>query len=253
MKFLGRNDEKKHLKNRLGSKEAEFIAVYGRRRVGKTSLIRYAIENSKLPFIEVTGLKDGNMSSQLHIFLRAFVKTFKPFYTITTPSSWITAFDMLTNAIDQLPKNKPFVIFLDELPWLATAKSGLLEALDHFWNTEWVNRQNVKLIVCGSAASWILDNIINTTGGLHNRLTTKILLKPFNLRETSEFLANRSLKLSANQVLDLYLVMGGIPFYLQGVEKGLSATQNINQLCFTSNGLLYEEFHRLYNSLFKNS
>ena len=253
MDILGRDDEKKHLKNRLCSKVSEFIAVYGRRRVGKTCLIKYAIESTQLLSIEVTGIKDGNMSSQLQIFLRAFVKTFKPVYTIAAPTSWIDAFDMMTKAIDQLPKKRPFIIFLDELPWLATPKSGLLEALDHFWNTEWVNRANVKLIVCGSAASWILDNIINTTGGLHNRLTTKILLKPFNLAETIAFLQSRSLKISANQILDLYLVMGGIPFYLQGVEKGLSVAQNINQLCFTSNGLLYEEFHRLYNSLFKNS
>jgi hypothetical protein len=163
------------------------------------------------------------------------------------------AFDMLTKAIDQLPSNKPFVIFLDELPWLATAKSGLLQALDHFWNTEWVNRPHIKLLVCGSAASWILDNIVNATGGLHNRLTASVRLRPFTFDETTEFLAARSLKLNREQVLDLYLVMGGIPFYLKSIEKGLSAAQNINQLCFTANGLLYEEFDRLYSSLFKNS
>ncbi len=201
----------------------------------------------------MTGLKNGNLRSQLDIFTRAFVKGFQPIYTLAPPISWMIAFDMLTKAIDQLPKNKAFVIFLDELPWLATAKSGLLQALDHFWNTEWVNRSNIKLIVCGSAASWILDNIVNAKGGLHNRLTTSILLKPFNIQKVTEFLTSRSLRMNATQILDLYLVMGGIPFYLKAVEKGLSAMQNINQLCFTANGLLYGEFYRLYSSLFKNS
>ena len=252
-KIVGRREERKLLKNRLSSKEAEFIAIYGRRRVGKTYLIKHAIENANLHSIEVTGLKDGNFHNQLDIFIRAFEKAFQSIYTLAAPTNWMEAFDMLTKAIDQLPKKIPFVIFFDELPWLATAKSGFLQALDHFWNTEWVNRSNIKFIACGSAASWILDNIVNAKGGLHNRLTISILLKPFNIQETIEFLTSRSIRMSPKQILDLYLVMGGIPFYLKAVEKGLSAMQNINQLCFTANGLLYGEFDRLYSSLFKNS
>jgi len=252
-KIVGRREEKKIFNKKLTSKEAEFIAVYGRRRVGKTCLIKYAIETEGLCSIEVTGLKDGNLRSQLNIFMRAFIKSFQPIYTLSIPCSWMEAFEILTKAIDQLPKKKPFVIFLDELPWLATAKSELLQALDHFWNTEWVNRPNLKLIVCGSAASWILDHIVNAKGGLHNRLTTSILLKPFQFQEVIEFLSSRSLKMSTAQILDIYLVMGGVPFYLKAIEKGLSATQNIDQLCFKANGLLFEEFERLFSSLFKNS
>lgn len=252
-KLIGRREEKKLLSNRLASKEAEFIAVYGRRRVGKTYLIKYAIESAKLNSIEVTGLKDGSLRHQLDIFTRAFEKAFQPLYKLALPSNWMEAFDLLTNAIDQLPKKKPFVIFFDELPWLATPKSGLLQALDYFWNTEWTHRTNIKLIVCGSAASWILDNLINAKGGLHNRLTTNILLKPFNIQETAEFLNSRSIRMNKMQTLDLYLVMGGIPYYLKAVEKGLSAMQNINQICFTATGLLFGEFDRLYSSLFKNS
>ncbi len=252
-KIIGRREEQKLLKSRLASKDAEFIALYGRRRVGKTYLVKHAIETARLRSIEATGLKGGSTHRQLEIFIRAFEKAFQPAYPIALPTDWIKAFDLLTKAIDNLPKSKSFVIFLDELPWMATQKSGFLEALDHFWNTEWVNRANIKLIVCGSAASWMLDNLINAEGGLHNRLTISLLLKPFNLQETAEFLASRSLRMSPGQVLDLYLIMGGIPFYLKAVEKGLSAMQNINQLCFTANGLLYGEFDRLYSSLFKNS
>lgn len=252
-KIIGRQEEKKFLKGRLNSKEAEFIAVYGRRRVGKTYLIKHAIENAGLKCVEVTGLKDGSFSDQLEIFMRGLEKTFQPVFSIAQPASWIEAFDILTKAIDQEPKKVPFVIFLDELPWLATPKSGLLQALDHFWNTEWVGRRNIKLIVCGSAAAWILDHLVNAQGGLHNRLTASILLKPFNIQETMDFLASRSIRMNIRQVVDLYLVMGGVPFYLKAVERRFSAVGNINQLCFTVNGLLYREFDRLFNSLFKNS
>lgn len=251
--IVGRREERKLIKNRIASQEAEFIALHGRRRVGKTYLIKYAIEEANIHSIEVTGLKEGTLRDQLTIFSRAFEKAFQPVYPIAKPTSWMQAFSILTKAIDQLPKNKPFAIFLDELPWLATAKSGLLEALDHFWNTEWVNRPHLKLFVCGSAASWILENVVNATGGLHNRLTASICLKPFTIEEASEYLTSRSVQLNSMQILDLYLVMGGIPFYLKAVDKGLSAVQNINQLCFTANGILYEEFGRLYSSLFKNS
>ncbi len=252
-KITGRKEEKLKLKKILSSKEAEFIAVYGRRRVGKTCLIRDSIMTNKARFIEVTGLKDGNLSQQLEIFTEAFAEAFGLKYSPSQPKSWRAAFKMLTEAILNLPKNKKFVIFLDELPWLATPKSGLMQALDHFWNTKWIKHPQIKLIVCGSAASWILDNLINAKGGLHNRLTASIRLRPFNLQETIEFLSEQSIRMNATQVLSLYLSMGGIPFYLRAIQKGLSASQNINQLCFTGDGLLYTEFNRLFSSLFNNS
>lgn len=253
MEIIGRREEKRALASRLKSKEAEFIAVYGRRRVGKTCLIRHAIESSRCRSIEVTGLKDGNMSSQLELFTRAFAKAFDPIYPPAVPPGWLDAFEMLTKAIDQLAGKSPFVIFLDELPWLATARSGLLQALDHYWNTEWVNRSNVKLIVCGSAASWILDHIVNAKGGLHNRLTMTLLLKPFNLHETANYLKSRGVVMTSHQVVEIYLAMGGIPFYLRSIEKGLSPAQIVDQLCFTSTGLLYGEFDRLFSSLFQGA
>ncbi len=213
--------------------------------MGKTFLIRGSIETLELPFIEVTGLKDGNLHNQLGIFIRAFEKTFQPRYPLASPTSWMEALDLLTKAINVFPQKKPFVIFLDELPWLVTAKSGLLQALDHFWNTEWVNQPNIKLIVCGSAASWMIDNIVNARGGLHNRLTMSMLLNPFSIQEIASFLAIRSIRMSHQQMLDLYLVIGGIPFYWQAIEKGLSAHRiSINYAlglvdCFTENLIVY--------------
>lgn len=251
-KIIGRQEEKLKIKKRITSGEAEFIAVYGRRRVGKTCLIRHVIESTKSKYIEVTGLKDGSLKDQLNIFITAVVETLNLEFSLARPASWMEAFKMLSSVILK-HKKKPFVIFLDELPWLATPKSRLLQALDHFWNTKWSRYPHVKLIVCGSAASWILDNLISAAGGLHNRLTDSILLKPFDLKETIEFLSSRSISVSPKQALEMYLVMGGIPFYLKGIEKGRFAAQNIDQMCFTSKGLLYLEFERLYRSLFKYS
>ena len=186
----------------------QFIAVYGRRRVGKTYLVKNLIEGLNLTNIIITGLKDGSRDDQLNIFTKTLEKSFNLHFSIKPPVSWMEAFEQLTAIIEKNAKNKPFVIFLDELPWLATAKSGLIQALDHFWNTNWCNKSNLKLIICGSAASWMIDNIINSKGGLHNRITKILPLRAFTLYEVKEFLASRNIKLNNKQILDLYMVMG---------------------------------------------
>ncbi|ETR68115.1 MAG: hypothetical protein OMM_04753 [Candidatus Magnetoglobus multicellularis str. Araruama] len=146
--------------------------------------------------------------------------------------------------------DKKIILFFDELPWLATRRSGLLQALDYEWNTEWSQIDTLKLIVCGSASSWILDKLINDKGGLHNRITKTIHLKPFLLKDTAIYLESKGVSLKPIQVLELYMVMGGIPFYLNQVDQGQSSTQIINSLCFQEDGLLFNEFHRLFRSLF---
>lgn len=156
---------------------------------------------------------------------------------------------MLTNAIAQ-KTDKRIILFFDEIPWLATKRSRFLQALDYYWNTIWVENTSLRLIVCGSAASWVIQNIVNNKGGLHNRITAQIRLEPFNLKGTTDFLKYRGLSLNQKQILSLYMVMGGIPHYLKQIEKGLSASQNIDALCFTKNGLLFKEFNNLFSSLF---
>ena len=145
------------------------------------------------------------------------------------------------------------VLFFDELPWLATQKSGLLQSIDHHWNTRWKKYKRFTFIVCGSAASWMLDNLIHAKGGLHNRLSDQMQLKPFTLAETKQFLDARGIKKELHAILQLYLAMGGIPFYLEKISPKLSVAQNINQLCFNPDGFLYSEFDDLYSSLFNHS
>lgn len=251
-KLIGRQKELSILDKIYKSPEAEFLALYGRRRVGKTFLIRNFFENKGL-FFEVTGLKDGSLKEQLKIFTESFQKTFYRGLPLQQFQSWNQAFALLTSELEKIPKNKKIIISLDELPWLATPKSGLLQNLDHFWNTRWSRMTNLKIILCGSAASWMLEKLIFAKGGLHNRITQTIRLQQFNLREVKEYLHSRGIRLNNHQILEIYMAMGGIPYYLRQIEKGRSAAQIVDAVCFQRNGVLYDEFKKLFASLFKHS
>jgi len=253
-KIIGRKKEQQILRKLFDSKTAEFLAIYGRRRVGKTYLIRRFFEKKPCVFFQVTGIKDGLLKEQLFEFTRTLEKTFyHPGTLLKEPKSWLQALDLLTQAINQYHKNKKIILFFDEAPWLATHRSRFLQAIDYYWNTQWEDKAAIKLIICGSAASWIIDNIISAKGGLHNRITKKIRLEPFVLNEVKAFLNYRGIKLINQQILSLYMVMGGVPYYLEHIEKGLSAIENIDHLCFSKNSLLVEEFDNLYASLFDHS
>ncbi|NGX61147.1 MAG: hypothetical protein K940chlam9_00628 [Chlamydiae bacterium] len=250
--IIGRKAERRILKEVSQSKEAEFLAIYGRRRVGKTYLIREYFSNKGIYF-ETAGVKDLSLHEQLENFAQAISKTFFNDVPIKPSESWKEAFALLSQQIESIPKNKKVIIFLDELPWLASRKSGLIPALEYYWNLKWSRMPKLILVVCGSAASWMLENIIYAKGGLYNRLTKKILLEPFSLKETKEFLAARNVNLTHRQVLDLYMAIGGIPFYLKEAKRGESSAQVINKLCFEKNGILYSEFANLFRSLFEQA
>jgi uncharacterized protein len=247
--IIGRNQEIQQLNEILISNEAEFVAVYGRRRVGKTFLIREFFQKKGF-YIEFTGVKDGGKHHQLARFTEKLTQIFYPDVQIRPFASWHEAFKLLTNELEKLPKSKKIVLFFDELPWMATKKSGLMQALDYFWNTCWSQWRQLKLIVCGSAASWMLDHLINAKGGLYNRLTRTLLLSPFDLTQTQLFLKSNSLDFKHKPILDIFLIMGGIPHYLKQIKKSKSIIQNIDSICFQPDGLLFNEFSRLYPSLF---
>jgi uncharacterized protein len=226
--------------------------------VGKTYLIRNFFQPKGF-YLEFTGIKDGAKREHLARFTETLVKKFYPVqfsknYKILfkSPTTWYAAFELLSSELEKLPKNKKFTLFFDELPWMATKKSGLIQALDYFWNTRWSQWRQLKLIVCGSAASWMLDHLINAKGGLHNRLTQTLKLKPFDLLQTKKFLTSRNIHLNSTHILDLYMMMGGIPHYLEQIKKSKSVIQNIDSICFQQDGILYQEFFRLYPALFDN-
>jgi uncharacterized protein len=247
--IIGRKKELDVLEKIKSSDKAEFVAVYGRRRVGKTFLIREAFQQDFAFYL--TGVPNINLHQNLSNFHKAIQK-YCPNCTNSIPDNWFAAFEQLEEVISK-SKNRKKVIFLDELPWLDTAQSGFIPALDYFWNSFASARKDVILIVCGSAASWMINTLIHNKGGLHNRVTQRIRLAPFSLSECEAFFKHRQGVFTKYQLIQLYMVMGGIPFYLDHVDVGMSAAQNINRLCFQPDGLLAEEFDDLYTSLFNRA
>ena len=247
--LVGRKEEMRVLKEYFRSNRSEFIAVYGRRRVGKTFLIRKSAED-KFAFF-VTGVHGASKSEQLTNFAIALQKHSKTI-SFSIPKNWILAFHELALYLEQLPDG-PKLIFIDELPWMDTAKSGFIPALENFWNSWAVLRNDVKLIVCGSATSWMISNLIRSRGGLHNRLTHHLVLEPFTLAECEDYFRTFGFSYARKQVVESYMVMGGIPFYLSMMDKSMSVAQNIDRLFFAKNALLKEEFNDLYRALFKNA
>lgn len=248
--IIGRKEELKTLRSHLNSRKSEFIAVYGRRRVGKTFLIRKAYEN-KFTF-QLTGLANVGMKQQLSQFHAALVKYATPLnWEPTAPEDWFVAFQQLEQFVEKKEDEYKKVIFLDELPWLDTRNSKFLSALEHFWNNWASARNDIVLVVCGSAAAWMLNHLIKNRGGLHNRLTDRIRLIPFSLKETRDFLKEKNAIYDEYQILLIYMVFGGIPFYLDFVKPDKSAIQNINDLCFQPDAVFRLEYENLYASLFK--
>ena len=252
-KIIGRVEEQEILTQLLKSKKSEFLAVYGRRRVGKTYMIRNFYSQAPCIFFHSTGIQNGTTRKQLEQFSKQIGMTFFGGASIKTKSSWMDAFEELTKALQQAPEDKTIILFFDEFPWMAKKRSQLMQALEYYWNRYWDHDPRLKLIICGSSASWVIENIINNKGGLYNRVTRTMRLIPFNLNETKEYLFSRGIRLNQGHVLNLYMVLGGIPHYLALLPTGQSAPQCIDTLCFRQSGPLVNEFDKLFASLFKNA
>ncbi|HMI60296.1 MAG TPA: ATP-binding protein [Puia sp.] len=245
--IVGREEEKIILGRVLRSADPELVAVYGRRRIGKTYLI-HNIFHKQLAF-EFSGIHNASLNQQLENFSDSLSRTVGNL-PLAKPTSWLQAFNMLIDYLTPLIQNERRVIFFDEFPWINTPRSGFMQAFEHFWNT-WASRQKyLVVVICGSAAAWMIQKIINNKGGLHNRVTRRIRLLPFSIGEMEMYLHQRKINLDRYQILQLYMVTGGIPHYLKEIEVGESATQAIDRLCFTKDGLLRDEFKNLYRSLF---
>jgi hypothetical protein len=249
MPLIARKKERQRLDKLLQSQSAEFLAIYGRRRVGKTFLIREHFKK-KICF-ELTGLQQGKLKEQLAYFHEELERRSKTKHKL--PESWQGAFKQLRLHLEKLRGTKKRVLFFDEIPWLDSHRSGFKKALDHFWNSYLSRDPSYILIISGSAASWIVKNVINNKGGLHNRITcAPIRLEPFKLGEIEAFLQSNRVSLTRYDMISLAMVMGGIPMYLNDVEPGQSADQAIKAICFNRQGRLRNEFSNLYASLFDN-
>ena len=249
--IIGRKAEQEILQMLLLSRQPELLAVYGRRRVGKTYLIRQYFSEEMV--FACSGQLNSSTMQQIFNFTNQIQHYFPNAKPAIAPGNWQQAFKLLWENLLVLESKRKKVIFLDELPWLDTHKSGFLAAFDYFWNMHASARPDLIIVICGSAASWIIKKIVNNKGGLHNRITQRIRLLPFTLNETEAYLQYRNIKLNQYQLMQLYMTMGGIPHYLNAVRRGHSVPQIIEEVCFKKDGLLSTEFDNLYAALFSSS
>lgn len=255
LKMIGRKKEIDELDRLYNSKKAELVAVYGRRRIGKTYLINHYFNNNFA--FKHTGLApdENSENNQLERQLIQFYSSLSYYglpKNIKKPNDWFEAFDLLKILIESKNNGQRLVVFIDELPWLDTKKSEFIKAFELFWNNYGCANDNLMLIICGSANSWLLNNLINNHGGLYGRVTYEIKLSPFSLMECEELLKSNNVNYSRYDIVQAYMIFGGIPYYLNYINKAYSLAMNIDELFFKRGAIFKTEFDRLFASVFSN-
>ena len=248
-KLIGREYENKELDRCIKNTDSQLIVVYGRRRIGKTYLITNYFNNSFC--FSLTGIYNQPAHIQLFNFISEYNE--RTGSDLEPAKNWMESFLLLKKYIGSLPENEKQVVFFDEMPWMDTLRSDFLPAFEWFWNSWGSKRKNLLFIVCGSATSWMVDNIDNNKGGLFNRFTCRLYLKPFTLCETEQYLESKGISWSRMTIAECYMIMGGIPFYLNMLDSSLNFHENIDKLFFKKQQGLWDEFKHLYQTLFKNN
>ena len=247
--LIGREEECKRLAECLSENKAQLVVIYGRRRIGKTYLIEEFFDGEFA--FRMTGEYKASRTMQLRNFANELSLQTNTLGGV--PKDWKEAFWELRKYLSELPLERKQVVFFDELPWMDTPNSYFLAEFEYFWNSWGNRRKNLVLIVCGFAASWLIDHIENNKGGLFNRLTCRIFLKPFNLYQTEKYLISKNINWLRREICECYMIMGGIPYYLSLLRHELSYTENIDHIFFRKRAELWDEFRHLYQTLFSNS
>ena len=245
--MIGRESEIKELRRRFASPESEFVAIYGRRRIGKTYLVN-EVFNGKFAFHHA-GMERADKRTQLESFREALRRQGLPKCKVL--HTWISAFSALEDLLEAKGDGKK-VVFLDELPWFDTPRSGFLPAFEQFWNAWACLRKDILLVICGSATSWIVKKVLRSRGGLHNRVTRQLPIRPFTLAECEQYADYKRLGFDRQQILECYMAFGGVAYYWSLLEEGMSAAQNFDSLLFGESAELRVEFENVFRSLFKN-
>ncbi len=247
--LIGRQTELAELKSALDSKRSELIILYGRRRIGKTFLVR-SFCNDVYSF-HFVGAHGKNIKKQLAYF-REVLQSYCPDVEIPELLNWHEAFRQLAGYLEQCKEVRK-VVFFDEMPWIDTQKSDFVSELEYFWSNWVQNRDDIVFIACGSATTWMKEKLEDNKGGLHNRITHRIYLRPFYLRECKEYLLSNGFDWDDYQILQYYMIFGGVPYYMSLLRPQLSLVENVDTLIFRRGGALSDEFKELYNALFKKA
>ncbi len=243
--MVGRKRELRMLRECVEADRSRLIVVYGRRRVGKTFLVREAFDY-RFTFTH-TGLEKGGLDEQLSEFWSSLRRQWNA--DCKMPRNWFEAFELLKDAIESSSDVRK-TIFIDELPWMDTRNSGFVKAVESFWNGWASARKDVVMIVCGSAAAWMSKKVLQNRGGLFNRANRTIYLEPFTLAECESYVKSEGLVMDRKDIASAYMIFGGAPYYWSLLDRGESLSQNIDRLFFGSRPELAEEFERLYKSVF---
>ena len=250
--MIGREKEEKNLRRTYETNNAELVVIYGQPGIGKTYLVDNTFKglfSFRYTSIEPNNEnKKGQLKNQLNHFYTSLIM--QGMDECKKPESWLEAFFLLEKHLQKIDNGSRQLVFFDELPWMDTPRSGFIQAFEGFWNTWACHRKNLMVIVCGSANSWILDNLINAHGGLYNRVTREIKLAPFTLNECEEYYRENNIKFSRYDIVQSYMIFGGIPFYMSAVDGELSLAQNIDNLFFAKNAQFKNEYDRLFASIF---
>ena len=253
MAIIGRREEIRELEKCEKSKKSELVCVYGRRRVGKTYLVEQSFAN--LFAFRATGVESGNTRTQLKSFYQRLVEAGDTERRV--PQDWFEAFSRLERILAAENIRRSIhgkrIVFFDEFPWFATPRSDFLEAFGEFWNRCGTAQGDFLFIICGSATSWIIKNILEDTGSLYNRVTSQIFLRPFSLRETELYMESRVFGWSRRQIVECQMIFGGLPYFFDLLNPDESLTWNINALIFKPHALLRHESKKLLEATLKKS
>lgn len=246
-KIIARNAEIETLERLYNSNRSEFVIVYGRRRIGKTFLVNNVFAD-RFTFSYV-GTRKQKPQKQLQRFAEQ-LKEYSGSKYAPLLKNWEDAFSELKALVESQPKKKKKVIFFDEMPWIDTPRSSFVEALEYFWNAWAAQRSDILFIACGSATSWMVNKLVKNRGGLHNRITEQIYLRPFRLGECEEYLHESNCKWDRYTIMQCHMAFGGVPYYMNLLNPKQSLAQNIDRLFFAKNAPMKEEFDELFNALF---
>jgi hypothetical protein len=250
MNIIGRHQQIIELEEVVSSPKSELVAILGRRRVGKTFLIRNYFSN-KITF-DFTGIYEVGLQDHMARFSVAMGKYFFNGTATTRPANWYEAFDQLDSALSKQRSKKKKILVFDELPWMGMSHISFKKAFNLFWNNFATSRTDIVVLMTGSSTAWMHNEVFRDKGGLFQRVTRRIHLAPFTLYETELYAKSRNLPLNKYALLDLYMIFGGIPFYLDLIRQDESVVQCVDRLFFRKNAELKTEFHELFKSLFND-